>query len=62
MFDFLKCELCKEFDIPDKIDDPANNCWYSAAKAHARLRIRAVLPEPSFLAHTKCDIRFRFMR
>ena len=24
MFDFLKCELCKEFDIPDKIDEPAN--------------------------------------
>ena len=24
MFDFLKCELCKEFDTPDKIDEPAN--------------------------------------
>ena len=61
MFDFLKCELCKEFDTPDKIDELANKMLVIKLKAHTRLRISAISPEPSVLANTKNGIRFRFM-
>ena len=53
--------LCREKNCTNQEMDRVKRIWYllpmRAAKVQASLRIRAVLPEPSLLAHTSTESR-----
>ena len=63
-FTYFHCILCGGFrNVADYMDRVKRN-WYlspmRAAKVQASLRIRAVSPEPSLLAHTSSESRGTF--